>query len=216
MNSSSSIHDVMHFGQERREAEPLHRLAGGETQAAIRASVERAEESDDRRPPRRMSRQFDRAFDGFRPGVREKDALLGRSGRELREPLAQRGEALIVEIAAADVQKPGSRFLHRVYDFGMPVARGGDSDARHEIEEAIAVDVFHHRPLPARDRQRVFLGIRSGRPPILPFDDRAGFRSRRRDDDARIITRRPAWRGAHESITVRLCSRRGGTFGETE
>src|SRR2546427_7027455 len=39
-----SVGDVMHFGQERREAEPLYRLAGGEAQAAIRASVEGAEE----------------------------------------------------------------------------------------------------------------------------------------------------------------------------
>src|SRR6266566_9555084 len=137
-----------------------------------------------------MSRQFDRAFNGFRPRVRQEDALLGGSGRELREPLAQRGEALIVKIAAADVQKPGSRFLHRVYDFGMPVARGSDRDAGHEIEEAIAVDIFHHRALPARDRQRVFLGIRSGRPAILPFDDRAGLGARRRHDDAGIVAGR--------------------------
>src|SRR6266568_9202996 len=107
----------MHFGQERREAEPLNRLAGGETQAAVRASVERAEEADDRGPAGRMARQFDRAFDGSRPRVRQEDALLGSSRSELRQPLAQRREALIIEIAAADVQKFGSRFLHRVYDF---------------------------------------------------------------------------------------------------
>src|SRR2546425_1179480 len=99
----------MHFGQERREAEPLDRLAGGEAQAAIRASVERAEESDDRGPAGRMAREFDRAFDGFCPGVRQKDALLGGSGGELRQPLAQCGEALIVEIAAADVRSEERR-----------------------------------------------------------------------------------------------------------
>src|SRR5260370_42484626 len=107
-----AVGNVMHCGQNRRESEPLDRLAGGEPKAAIRASVERAEESDDRGPAGRMSREFDRAFDSFRPGVREKDALLGDSWSELREPLTQRGEALIVKVAAADVQKLGSRFLH--------------------------------------------------------------------------------------------------------
>src|SRR2546425_11983129 len=65
------------------------------------------------------------------------------------------------------------------------------------------IHVFDHGALPARDRERVLLGIGRGRPAILPLDDRLGLRAGRRHYDPGII---PLHRDS--SITVRLCSRR--------
>src|SRR3989454_5746887 len=71
-----------------------------------------------RRPPRstlfpyttlfrsRVPRELDCAFDGFGSRVRKEHTLLALAGRELRQSLAQRGEALEVKVAAADVEKP--------------------------------------------------------------------------------------------------------------
>src|SRR5213076_1447238 len=92
----------------------LNRLAGREAQPPVRPAVERPREGDNRRTPRGMPRQLDGAFDGFGSRVREKHPLLALAGRELRQSLAQCGEALEVEIAAADVQELSRRFLDRL------------------------------------------------------------------------------------------------------
>src|SRR6266566_5969784 len=77
--------------------------------------------------------------------------------------------------------------LHGLHDLGMPIAGGGHGDACHEVEKPVAVHVFDHRPCPARHRERVFLGIRGGGETVLPLDDRAGFGTRWRHDDAGIV-----------------------------
>src|SRR2546426_7318130 len=94
-----------HLGEERREAGALDRLAGREAQPPVRAAVERARERDDGGASRRVPRELDRAFDRFGSRVRKEHTLLALAGRELRQSLAQRGEALEVKVAAADVEK---------------------------------------------------------------------------------------------------------------
>src|SRR2546422_10559281 len=85
------------------------------------------------------------------------------------------------------MKEAGCGVLYRLHDLRMTVARGGDGDARHEIEEAIAVDILDDGALAARYRERILLGIRRGRKAVLPFDDGAGFGTRWRHDDARIV-----------------------------
>ena len=53
--------------------------------------------------------QLHRAFDRLGAGVAQKDPLLLRPRRDARQPLAESGHALVVEIAAADVQELGRR-----------------------------------------------------------------------------------------------------------
>ena len=189
----------MDLGQEGREARALHRLARGQTEAAIAPAVEGAEEADDGGTASRVPGQLDRALDRFRARVRQEHALLTWPGRELGEPLAQRREALVVEVRATDMKEARRGVLDRLHDFGMPVARGRHRDARHEIEEAIAVHVLDHGALAARHGERILLGVRRRREAVLASDDRAGLWPRRRDDDAGIIA---GGRGRHRSIPV--------------
>src|SRR6266566_9590725 len=118
-----AVRDVMHLGQKRREPGALHRLARGEAQPAVGATVERAQERDQRRATLRMADQLDRALHCLGPGVRQEHALLARPRRELGEPLAQRGEALEVEVAAADVEEPPGGFLNRADHRRVAVTR---------------------------------------------------------------------------------------------
>src|SRR3989454_12324017 len=104
-----------------------------------------------RRPPRstlfpyttlfrsRVPRELDCAFDGFGSRVRKEHTLLALAGRELRQSLAQGGEALEVKVAAADVEKPARRLLNSLDHFGMAVARGRDRDPGHEVQIAVPV-----------------------------------------------------------------------------
>src|SRR5712664_921979 len=85
------------------------------------------------------------------------------------------------------MQEARRSVLHGLYDLGMTIARGGDGDPRHEIEETIAVDILDHGALAARHRERILLGIRGGRKAVLPLDDRASLGTRRWHDDAGII-----------------------------
>src|SRR4029077_7474249 len=77
------VGDVMNLGQEGREARALHRLARGQTEAAIAPAVEGAEEADDGGTASRVAGQLDRAFDRLRARVRQEYALLARPWREL-------------------------------------------------------------------------------------------------------------------------------------
>src|SRR5205814_5713852 len=122
-------------------------LAGAPGTPAVGACVERAGEGATVRAPGRVPCRLDGAGRGLRSRVREEHALLARAGREAREPLAQRGEALEVKIAAADVQEPTRRLLDRLHHPGMAVARGRDRDPGHEVEIAVPVHVLDHGAL---------------------------------------------------------------------
>src|SRR5438105_2284105 len=155
--------------------------------------MEGAEECDDRGPAGRMARQLDRTFDRFGPRVRQEHALLARPGRELREPLAQRRKAFVVEVAAADMKEARGGVLDRLHDLRMPIARGGDGDACHEVEEPIAVDVLDDGAFAARHGERILLGIRCRGKAVLPVHDGARFWPWRRHHDTRVVS--------HQSVT---------------
>src|SRR6266550_4089904 len=101
--------------------------------------------------------------------------------------LAQRREALVVEVRAADMKEARRSVLDGFHHLRMAVARGCDRDTRHEVEEPVAVDVLDHRPRPARHGERILLGIGRRGKAVLPLDDRAGLGTRWRHDDAGVI-----------------------------
>ena len=137
------------------------------------------------------------------------------------EPLAERGHPLVVEIGAADVEEASRGVLNRLDHRGVAVSGGADRDARHEVEEAVAVHVLDHGPSAPRDDERILLDVAGGRPGFVARDDGVGLRARAGEPqswDSRA--RGPSVTGVRmkrlhrrilasiPSITVRLCSRR--------
>ena len=146
-----AVGDVVHVRQQRPEAGVLARLARGERHRPGAPPVERPSEGDDRGAPGGVARQLDRALRRLGAGVGEEHPLPRRARGEPRQPLAEGGHALVVEVGAADVEEPSGRVLDRLDHRGVVVAGGADRDPGHEVEEAVAVDILHHR---ARARRR--------------------------------------------------------------
>jgi hypothetical protein len=137
------------------------------------------------------------ALDRFGPRVTEEDPLLARAGSEARQALAQRGHALVVEVAPADVQEAPSRVLDRLDHLGMAVPGRAHGDPRHEIEVAVTVDILHHGAFSPRDDQRVFLDVAGGGDRFIPGNDGPCIGPRRSDEDFRV------WFHPLDSLTVR-------------
>src|SRR5579872_6716917 len=129
-----------------------------------------------------MAREFDRAFDGFGAGVGEEDALSAWAWGDCGQALADSGHAFIVEIAAADVEEFFGGGFDRRDDFGVTIACRRYGYARHEVEIAVAIDIFYHHAAAACDRQRILFDIGRRCPGAVSRHNIARFRARRRDN----------------------------------
>ena len=176
------VGDMMDSGKEGGEVKPLFGLAGRQAQGAHGPAMEGTEEGDDVGTLGVIANQLDGGLDGLGARIRKKDTPLSFHRHHPRQSLGQVRERLVVKIGRADVEEFLGLPLDRLDHLGMAVSSGVDRDARHEIEEAVAVHVLDHRPLPSGDDQRIFLYIGAGCvAPVLgddftgPFPGQRGF-----------------------------------------
>ena len=96
---------------------------------------------DDVLPLGVISRQLERAFRGFGSGVAVVELVRAGHGRDLRQTLGQRDQALVIKIGARHVDELRRLLLNGGHHLGMAVAGGSHGDAGGEIEELVAVDI---------------------------------------------------------------------------
>src|SRR3990172_5310702 len=108
--------------------------------------------------------------------------------RNTRFLLAPRAHHFVVEVGAADVQEAVGGVLDGRHHLRMAVARRGDGDSPDEVEESVAVYVFHHDAARSRHHQGILFEVRARRPQALASYDVLGPRPWGRDPDQRIVS----------------------------
>ena len=212
---------VIHAGQQRPEAAPVLRLAGGQRQRPQRAPVEAAAKRDQPLPPRVVADQLDRRLHRLRPRVGQERLPVVRVGadapRELVELGADRAVARVVEVGAADVDQHLGLRRDRRRHRGMAVAGRRGRHARLGVEVDVAVDVLDHAARRALHHQRIAVDERRRQIGEGARDHLLGARAGRLGDDRDRLRRQLGQRqvrgrlcvgGGHVVHSVRLCSRR--------
>jgi hypothetical protein len=110
------------------------------------------------------------------------------------------------------VQQLGGLALHGLDHRRVAVAGARDRDARVQVEEYVAVDVFDDRARPAARHERIGAGQRRRRDPAVALDARYRLGTGHLGDELGPGVRRQAIElhvlEAHSAITVLDCSRR--------
>ncbi len=137
------VRRVDHARNQRAEPGALHGFARGEGECSHGPTVEAAEEGDDLVAPGSVARQLDSPLHRLRARVAEGDAARHVAGRDLIQLFGQRGEFFVVEIRPRHVDQAGGLLLNGFHHPRMAVPGGHYGDAGREIEEAVAIHVFH-------------------------------------------------------------------------
>jgi len=132
--------DMPHAGHRREKALLLREPAGGERQAAHRATMKAAQKADKALPPGRIACELDRRFDGFRARVGVKDAHLFTHRRDRVDLFTQRHHRVVI-IVGRDVDEFLDLLLDGPDDLGMRMAGRKDRDAGGKVNVAIAIHV---------------------------------------------------------------------------
>ena len=179
------IRSLKDAGEQRAESLALHGLAGGERERAHRAAVEAAVEGDEFVAAGVITGELHRGFDGLGAGIPEVDALGFLAGSDRRKFLGEIDHTLVVEIRAGHVDQVGGLLLDRGDDARVAMSGGDDGDARREIEEGVAVDIFDHGAVAAFRDQRVIARVRRREHGGVALNDFLGFRAWQLGDELR-------------------------------
>ena len=126
----------------------------------MRAAVKPAEERDDVLPAGRVARQLEARLDRLGPGIAEERSHAALDRDDRRELLGESHLRLVVEVGPRHVQELLRLIGDRLDDVRVRVAGRVDGNAGRAVEEDVAVDVLHHRPVAALDHQRVAARVR--------------------------------------------------------
>ena len=130
------------LGGERAEAVLVRHGLGGQRHRQVRAAVVGVIERHDRLLARVRPGDLDGVLHRLRPGVEQRRPLLAAAGREPVEVFGDRDVALVRRDHEAGVGEVGDLVLHGLDHARRRVADRRDRDARAQIDEPIAVDVF--------------------------------------------------------------------------
>ncbi len=172
---AKAIGNMMDAGNQRPEMGAVRGAASGERQRAERPAVESAMKSDHVLALGMIARELESGFHGLGAGIGEEYFFRRRARRQPVELFRQLDHRFVIIIAAADMEKFPRLFFDRLHHSRMRMPRAGNGDARHEVEEAIAVDVFDDHPLPAFHHQRINPSVGGRGDLVVALDDRLSF-----------------------------------------
>jgi hypothetical protein len=94
-----------------------------------------------------------------------------------RDLLAER-DLVLVPVVAGDVHELLRRLGDRLHDLRVTVPGGAHGDARHEIEEAVAVHVPRFRAFGMRDHEWIVARVGRRHDQRVALEHRLGLRAR--------------------------------------